>query len=262
MGLLSFVLINAQRLANHVREQIGFTLVLQDDLKEVEIVRLQKVLAASEYVKTTRYIDKESAASELAQELGEDFEGFLGYNPLFASIDLKLYAMYTNEDSLVMLKQKFLNYPQVEEVYYQQNLVTLINKNVKKISLILLIISALLTFIFFGLINNTIRLLIYSQRFIINTMQMVGASKNYIRKPFIKRSILLGFTGAVLANIILLSGIYGYSDEILGMITANDLISGIIVGTIVIILGITISLVSTLLALNKFLRLQFDELFY
>lgn len=262
MGLLSFIVINAQQLANHVREQIGFTLVLRDGLKEVEIVRLQKVLVASEYVKTTRFIDKESAASELVKELGEDFEGFLGYNPLFASLDVKLHAPYTITDSLLMLEQKFLNYPQVEEVYYHQNLVILINKNVKKISVILLIISALLTFIFFGLINNTIRLLIYSQRFIINTMQMVGASKNYIRKPFIKRSILLGFTGAVLSNIILFSGIYGYSEKIMGLVTANELINVLTIGTIVFILGITISIISTLLALNKFLRLQFDELFY
>lgn len=262
LGMLSLVLINARQLSDYVREQIGFTLVLKDGLKEVEVVRLQKVLAASEYVKSTNYIDKDAAAKELAKELGEDFTGFLGYNPLFASLDVKLYAPFTVGDSLIMLEQQFLDYPQVEEVYYQRNLVTLINENVKKISLILLVVSGLLTFIFFGLINNTIRLLIYSQRFIINTMQMVGASNNYIRLPFLRRSIILGAVGAVLANIILLGMVYGYKKELAGIITPDDIKMVMIIAAIVFLLGFLISVVSTWLALNKFLRLKFDELFY
>lgn len=262
VGILSVVLINARQLSEYVREQIGFTLVLKDNLKEVEIVRLQKVLQSGDYVKSSKYIDKETAAKELGKELGEDFTGFLGYNPLFSSLDVKLQAQYTTPDSLKMLEQHFLDYPQVEEVYYQKNLVTLINKNVKKISLILLIISGLLTFIFFGLINNTIRLLIYSQRFIINTMQMVGASKNYIRLPFLKRSFSLGITGAVLANIILAGGIYGYKKELSGILTSSDFRTSAIVVSIVFAMGFLISLLSTWLALNKFLRLKFDELFY
>ncbi|MFV0590125.1 MAG: cell division protein FtsX [Draconibacterium sp.] len=262
MGLLSLILLNTRQLSEYVREQIGFTLVLKDNLKETEIIRLQKVLNASEYVKSTRFINKEEAAKELTQHLGEDFAGFLGYNPLFASLDVKLYAPYTQNDSLVMLEQKFLGYPQVTEVYYQKNLVTLINDNVQKISVIILIVSALLTFIFFGLINNTIRLLIYSQRFIINTMQMVGASRNYIRKPFLKRSVALGAIGALLANLILLAGIYTYKKELYGLISESDLKVVIYVVAIVFALGFIISLLSTWLALNKFLRLKFDELFY
>ncbi|WP_167614442.1 cell division protein FtsX [Maribellus sediminis] len=262
LGMLSFVLINARRLSEYVREQIGLTLVLKDDLKEVEIIRLEKVLSLSNYVKSTRYIDKETAARELSEELGEDFTGFLGQNPLFSSIELKLYAAYTNSDSLKMLEQKFLNYPQVEEVYFQKNLATLINENVRKISLLLLIVSGLLTFIFFGLINNTIRLLIYSQRFIINTMQMVGASKSYIRKPFLKRSLWLGGIGGVLANLILLSGIYFYQTELFGNINTTELQIVAVVVITVFTLGFVISLLSTWLVLNKFLRLKFDELFY
>ncbi|MFV0267057.1 MAG: cell division protein FtsX [Draconibacterium sp.] len=262
MGLLSLILLNTRRLSEYVREQIGFTLVLKENLKETEVLRLQKTLNASDYVKSTRFINKEEAAEELTRQLGEDFSGFLGYNPLFASLDVKLYAPYTQNDSLVMLEQKFLDYPQVTEVYYQKNLVTLINDNVQKISLIILIVSSLLTFIFFGLINNTIRLLIYSQRFIINTMQMVGASRNYIRKPFLKRSIGLGAVGALLANIILLAGIYTYKKELYGLISENDLKVVLYVVAIVFALGFIISLLSTWLALNKFLRLKFDELFY
>lgn len=262
LGMLSFVILNAHQLSNYVREQIGLTLVLNDDLKEVEIIRLEKTLSLSKYVKSTRYIDKETAAKELSEELGEDFTGFLGQNPLFSSIELKLYASYTSSDSLKILEQKFLNFPEVKEVYFEKNLATLINDNVKRISLLLLIVSGLLTFIFFGLINNTIRLLIYSQRFIINTMQMVGASKSYIRKPFLKRSLLLGGTGALLANVVLLSGIYTYKTELFDQFGINDMQIIPIVILAVFILGFVISLLSTWLVLNKFLRLKFDELFY
>ncbi len=262
LGMLSLILINAQHLSSYVREKIGFTLVLKDNVKEVEVARLQKVLNAGDYVKTTRYIDKETAAKELTEELGEDFTGFLGYNPLFASLDVKLNAEYTQSDSLKILEQKLLEFPQVSEVYYQKNLISLINENVKKISVILLVVSTLLLFIFFGLINNTIRMLIYSQRFTINTMLMVGASKNYIRFPFLKRSLWLGTSGALIANGILVAGIYTYKKELSGLISVNDLQIVLLVGSIVFALGIFISLISTWLAVNKFLRLKFDELFY
>uniref|UniRef100_UPI0032171059 cell division protein FtsX n=1 Tax=uncultured Draconibacterium sp. TaxID=1573823 RepID=UPI0032171059 len=262
LGILSLILINARQLSEYVREKIGFTLVLKDDLKEVEIIRLQKVLNASNFVKSTRFIDKKTAAQELTEELGEDFIGFLGYNPLFASLDVKLYAPYTTTDSLQLLEQQFLAYPQVSEVYYQRDLVSLINKNVRKISILLITISALLTFIFFGLINNTIRILIYSQRFTINTMQMVGASKNFIRSPFLRRSIFLGLYGAFIANIILVTGVYTYKKELQGLISNNDLTTTLLVAIIVFVLGFVISFLSTWFAINKFLRLKFDELFY
>lgn len=262
LGMLSLILINAQHLSNYVREQIGFTLVLRDNVKEVEIDRLQKTLNAGEYVKSTRYIDKETAARELTEELGEDFTGFLGYNPLFASLDVKLNANYTQSDSLKMLEQKFLEYPQVSEVYYQKNLLSLINENVRRISILLLVVSILMLFIFFGLINNTIRMLIYSQRFTINTMLMVGATKNYIRIPFLRRSLWLGIAGASIANAILIAGIYTYKKELTGLISVNDIEVVLVVLGIVFLLGIVISFVSTLLAVNKFLRLKFDELFY
>lgn len=262
LGMLSLLLINARQLSEYVREKIGFTLVLEDDLKEVEIVRLQKVLNASDYVKSTRYIDKETAARELSQQLGEDFTGFLGYNPLFASLDVKLYAAYTHTDSIKRLEEEFLKFPQVSEVYYQKSLVSAINQNVRKISLMLLVVSALLTLIFVALINNTIRLLIYSQRFTINTMQMVGANSRFIRRPFLRRSIFIGFYGALVANIVLITGIYLYKKELSGLISGNDLVTVAMVAAIVFALGFVISFLSTWFAINKFLRMKFDELFY
>lgn len=262
LGMLSFVLINARRLSEYVREKIGFTLVLQDNIKEIDVIRLEKILSAGDCVKLIRYIDKETAAKELTEELGEDFTGFLGYNPLFASLDVKLRAGYTSGDSLKMLEQKFLDYPQISEVYYQKNLLTLINNNIKKISFLLLFVSTLLLFIFFGLINNIIRMLIYAQRFTINTMLMVGATKNYIRRPFLQRSFWLGAAGALIANSILAAVIYTYKKELSPLISVNDLEILLSVIVTVFILGVFISMVSSWLAVNKFLRLQFDELFY
>ena len=261
-GTLALISINAGRLTDYVRESIGFTLVLNDDVKKVDVMRLQKVLSTAEYVKSTRFIDKEEAAANLKKELGEDFTGFLGYNPLFSSIDIKLTARYTNSDSLPIIEKKFIEFPEVKEVYYHKNLLSVINRNVNKISIILLIVSALMTFIFIALINNTIRISIYSERFTINTMQLVGANRSFIRKPFLRQSIFLGIYGAIIANIILLTIVFAYKKELNGILGFYDLT---VVGTVflfVILLGLLISYLSTFFAVNKFLKLKFDELFY
>ncbi len=262
IGLLGLIIINATKLSEYVREKIGFTLVLHDNIKEVEIDRLQKVLNAGDFVKSTRYINKETAAKELTEDLGEDFTGFLGYNPLFASLEVKLYAKFTHPDSLLILEKEFLEYPQIKEVYYQKNLVTVINQNVSRISIILIIISGLLTFISVVLINNTIRISVYSQRFTINTMQMVGATDSFIRKPFLQKSVFMGIYGALIANILILLGIYSYKKELTGIISANDISTLGAVFLLVLAFGLIISVFSTYIAVNKFLKLKFDELFY
>ena len=262
IGMLGLIIINATKLSEYVREKIGFTLVLHENIKEVEIDRLQKVLNAGNFVKSTRYINKETAAKELTEDLGEDFTGFLGFNPLFASLEVKLYAKFTHPDSLLILEKEFLEYPQIKEVYYQKNLVTVINQNVKRISIILIIISGLLTFIFVALINNTIRISVYSQRFTINTMQMVGASDSFIRKPFLQQSVFLGIYGSLIANILLLMGIFSYKKELTEIISASDITTLGAVFLLVLVFGIIISTFSTYFAVNKFLKLKFDELFY
>jgi cell division transport system permease protein len=155
-----------------------------------------------------------------------------------------------------------MGFPEVKEVYYQKDLVSFINRNVNKISIILLIVSALMTFIFFTLINNTIRISIFSDRFTINTMQLVGATRTFIRKPFLRRGILLGIYGAIIANIILLTAIITYSKELRGILTLNDLTAAGAVFLLVFLLGLLISYISTYFAVNKFLRMKFDELFY
>lgn len=262
LGLLGMILVNGRQLSDYVREKIGFTLVLHDNVKPESIKKLQENLNKSSFVKSTRYIDKETASKELTEQLGEDFTGFLGYNPLFESIEVKLFANYTSSDSLQYLEKKFLAYPQVKEVFYQKDLVQIINENIKKITFFVLIISALLTFIFIALINNTIRISVYSQRFTINTMQMVGASNSFIRKPFLRKSLLMGFYGSIIANIIIFMGIYLYRIELQSLITSDVIYPTGIVFTSVFILGLLFSYLSTFFAVNKFLMMKFDEMFY
>lgn len=262
MGCLSLLVLNAEKLSDYVRENIGFTLVLHEDVKEIEIIRLQKILDATDYVKSSRFVDKETAAQQLQEDLGEDFQGFLGFNPLLSSIDVKLFAEYTQPDSIAILEKDFLEYPQVKEVYYQRDLVNLINENVSKISLFLIFFTILLLFIFTSLINNSIRISVYSQRFIINAMQLVGASRSFVRKPFVYKSIIYGIVGAMIANALLAAVFITYNDEFADIFKVSGYETLGFVFVVVISMGIIISWLSTLFAVNKFLRLRFDELFY
>lgn len=262
IGLLGVVLLNAERLAKYVRENIGVTLVLKDDVQEKDVIDLEKALNISGFVKSVEYIDKETAAERLKKDLGEDFTGFLGYNPLLASMDVKLNAAYTNPESLKLLEAKFLEFPQIKEISFQRDLVSTINENVKKIGLILIFFSGLLLFIFSALINNTIRISIYSQRFIINTMLLVGATDRFIRAPFIRRSIWYGIIGALAANVLLFVLMLSYSSELTGIINMDDFKIFGVVFLADLVLGVLISWGSTYLAVNKFIRLKFDELFY
>lgn len=262
IGLLGVVLLNAERLAKYVRENIGVTLILKDDIQESDVTALQTALKATEFVKSVEYVDKETAAERLKKDLGEDFTGFLGYNPLFASIDVKLNAAFTNPENLSLLEKKFMEFQQVKEVTFQRDMVSIINENVKKIGLILIFFSGLLLFIFSALINNTIRISIYSQRFIINTMLMVGATDSFIRAPFVKRSIWYGIIGAMAANVLLLILMLSYASELTGIMNMDDFKIFGVVFLADLLIGVLISWGSTYLAVNKFIRLKFDELFY
>ena len=262
VGMLGVVLLNAERLAKYMKENIGFTLVLNDNVGEQDIADLLKSLKATEFVKSVEYVDKETAAERLKKELGEDFTGFLGYNPLLSSVDVKLAADFATPEKLVVLEKKFMEYPQVKEVSYQHDLVSTINDNVKKFGLILTFFSALLLLIFLSLINNTIRISIYSQRFIINTMLLVGATHRFIRAPFIKRSVWYGVLGALIANLLLFVLMFSYAQELTGIIDMNDVKIFGMVFISVLLIGVAISWGSTYMAVNKFIRLKFDDLFY
>ena len=192
--------------------------MLKEDIQESEIADLQKTLREADFVKSVEYIDKERAAERLKAELGEDFTGFLGYNPLLSSIDVKLLADYATPEKLVILEKKFMDYPQVKEVSFQRDMVNIINDNVKKMGIVLIFFSGLLLFIFSALINNTIRISIYSQRFIINTMLLVGATDSFIRRPFVKHSVWYGILGALAANVLLFALMFTYAQELKGLL--------------------------------------------
>lgn len=261
MGIIGLILLNAQRLSNHVKENLGFTVLIRDNVRDAEVKKLEKQLAASNFVKSVAYISKEDAAEVMQKELGEDFVDFLGYNPLLASIDVKLYANYTTPEAITKIEKDLLRIPEVKDIHYQKDLLSVINKNVRRISLILGVFSALMLFIAMALINNTIRLSIHSKRFVIRTMQLVGATSGHIRKPFLMKSIFYGFIGSVIA-IFLLSGlIYFSSKELSGFIGFEviDLIG--LLFLIVIAVGILISWVSTFFAVGKYLFIHTDKLY-
>jgi cell division transport system permease protein len=262
LGLLFLIILNAGSLADYVREKIGFTVVLRDDLPETEISRMERELRLKSWVKSIRYIDKEAAEKELTKDLGVDFNGFLGFNPLSSSFEIKLYAPYTQKDSLSELERKFMEFPQVKEVFYQQSLVSVINENVKKITIFLLFFSGLLFFVFSVLINNTIRISVYSQRFIINNMLLVGATRGFVRRPFIRKSIGLGIWGAVFSCLLLAGMMLAIKRELNGIINENDIMMLGTVFLMVLTAGIFLSWLSTYISVNRFLKMKFDELFY
>ncbi len=262
LGIIGFLYLNANRLSVYVKENLGFTILINDNAREAEVVRLQKVLNAAAYVRVAEYINKEQAAETLKEELGEDFVEFLGYNPLLASIEVKLAAAWANPDSMARIEAQINSFPQVKEVYYQKNLLDAIHENVKRITIVLAIFSLLLLLIAIALINNTIRLSVYSRRFLINTMQLVGATRGFIRKPFLLKSVLHGLAGATVAIVLLSIFIYGLSNEMNGVIGFSNIFLIAVLFLIVIGIGIFITFISTFFAVNKYLRLKTDQLYY
>jgi cell division transport system permease protein len=262
LGLLGLLIINARKISDLVKENISFTIVLKENIKEADIRGLQKDLDASGYVKSSEYIDKERAAKEFQQELGDDFESFLGFNPLQSTIEVKLIASYANPDSISVIEKELQKNTQVSEVYYQKSLVHLVNENVKKISLILLIFSGLLFIIAISLINNTIRLSVYAKRFLINTMQLVGATSSFIRRPFLYICIIHGIIGATIAISLLVAFLFWAEKQVQDIIVLTDFYSIFALCTGLLFLGIIINVISTFFAVTKFLRLQTDDLYY
>jgi cell division transport system permease protein len=262
LGLLGLIVLHTKKLSDYVKENIGLTVVLKDSIKEADISQFQKSLDATGYVKSTEYVNKEQAAINLKQDLGEDFISFLGYNPLLSSIDVHLKADYANPDSLVWIESEITKNANVKEIYYQKSLVNLVNENVKKIGLIILIFSSLLLVIAIALINNSIRLAIYSKRFIIRTMQLVGATQVFIRRPFVFRGIRHGIYGALVAILLLVAIIYWAQSEIPELIVLQDVDLFVSLFALVIFLGIFITWICTFFAVQKYLKLKTDDLYY
>jgi cell division transport system permease protein len=262
LGVLGLVLINARELSDYFRESLSFSVMLNDDAKEADIRMLQKDLDGKLYVKSTEYVSKDEAAAKMKEDLGEDFINFLGDNPLPPSIDVYLYANFTNPDSVTKIEKYVLEYPFVKEVYYQESLLFLINENVRKISFFLLIISSFLFLIALTIINNTIRLSIYSKRFLIRTMQLVGATRSFIRRPFLIQGAFHGLLAALIAMGLLMGLLYLIEKEFLMMFTFESTNLLILLGVSLIFTGVLINLISTFFSVNRYLSISEDKLYY
>ncbi|MCB9360789.1 MAG: cell division protein FtsX [Flavobacteriales bacterium] len=261
LGILGLILLNAQQISNHVKENIGFSIILKDGIKDVDINQIQKSLDAESFVKTTHYIHPDTAAAQLQKELGEDFIDFLGFNPLLPSIDVKLNADYANTDSLAVIETSLMQNAKIKEVFYQKDLVSLINENVKKISFYLLGFSGLLLIIAVALINNTIRLSIYSKRFVIKTMQLVGAKHSFIRRPFVLAGIGNGIASAFLAIGLIVTFLYYLQKQMPELIDFKNIELYGALFLVMVILGVILSWISTNLAVRKYLRMDSGNLY-
>ncbi len=262
LGIFGLILINARELSDYLRESLSFSVMLADDAKEADIRMLQKDLDAKHYVKSTEYVSKDEAAAKMKEELGEDFVSFLGDNPLPPSIDVYLVSPYTSPDSVAKIEKYIQGYPFVKEVYYQESLLFLINENVKKISIFLLVISGFLLLISLTIINNTIRLSVYSKRFLIRTMQLVGATRSFIRRPFVVQSALHGFIAALIAMTLLMGLLYLIEKEFFMMFTFESTNLLILLGASLIFTGVLINMISTWFSVNRYLSISDDKLYY
>ncbi len=261
LGLIGFLVLNAKKLSDYVKENIGFTVFLREGINEADAFKIQKILDTKHYVKETTYVTAEQAARDFQNEIGENFIDFLGFNPLVPSIDVRLHANYANPDSIKMIEKDLQEFTEIKEVHYQKSLVSLINENVKKISLFILIISGILFLIAFALINNTIRLAVYSKRFLIRTMQLVGATNRFIRRPILTTSLVQGSVGAITAIAMLTGMIYLLQKELEGIIGFDDFTILAILYSSVFILGEIINWISTYFAVNKYLKIKTDKLY-
>jgi cell division transport system permease protein len=261
IGLLGLILVHANNLSRYVKENIVLNIFMDDSAHETDVLQLQKQLDANVMVKQTQYVSKELAARNLQKDLGEDFVKFLGYNPLSQSLDIYLKADYANNAGIEKFKAELMKNKLVKEVKYQQSLVDQMNANLTSISLIILGFAGIFIILSVALINNTIRLAIYSQRFLIKSMQLVGATKGFIRKPFILYGIWHGLLGALISVVILIGTLYLANKQIPDLVILQNYTEFGIVFLGIIALGIFISAFSTFLAVNKFLRLKIYDLY-
>ena len=261
-GILGLVLLKSESLSNQLKEEIVVTLFLKDEVEQTQIETLQTSLKSEDFTRQIVYISKEQAAKSYSQELGEDFVSYLGTNPLKNSVDIYLKADFVAPEKVKEISDRFEKNAFVFEVSYNKFLVTSLTTNIKKVSFWLLVVCAFFALIAILLINSSIRLSIYSKRFNIKTMQMVGATKSFIRRPFIWNGIRLGLVGALVALIGLAVAIYMIDERIVSLNLLEDYTTLSYIGGGVILMAFLITWLSTFFATQRFLNLQTDELYY
>ncbi|MBP5523989.1 MAG: permease-like cell division protein FtsX [Paludibacteraceae bacterium] len=262
IGIVVLGLKIGDTLSAYVRENYTISIEIKDDAADKEISTLDEILRGQSYSKKVVFISKEQAIKDLSQEMGEDPVAFLGYNPLSASFVVNLKSEYTDNDKIESVVKSIKEYRIVESVDYQKQFISEVNHNIQKVSLLFLIVAAVLFFISFVLINNTLRLLIYSDRFLINTMKLVGATRSFIRRPYLKKGVVIGLIAALLA--IGYFALFGYlmRDQLRLFVDYSDYSTYYVVAGAIIVSGIVISWLSTYFAVNKFLSREEKELYY
>lgn len=257
LGLMLFFVLGARQLSVHVRENLSFSLLIDDDMKERDILALQKKLNEEPFVKRTIYISKEQALKEQTEAMGTDPAEFLGYNPFSPSIEIRLKAEYANADSIARIEQRIRQNSDIQEVVYEKNLIDAVNNNIRRISVLLLGLAGILAIISFALINNIIRLTIYSKRFTIYTMKLVGASWGFIRRPFLRRNFWIGVVSACLADGMLWGAavwLIPYDEQVIPIM--------VLVSVAVLVFGVLMTWLCALFSINKYLRMKADVLYH
>ena len=261
LGLVVFSVLTAHNLSNYVKENLTVTVMLGDTVSVNDAHRLCRDLYHRPYARNIDYVSKEQALKEQSEAMGSDPSEFLGVNPFVATLELQLKSDYANRDSLQQIAKELRQNPKVSEVAYQEDLMDKVNVNLQKVSLVLLVLALLLTFISYSLVSNTVRLRVYSQRFLIHTMKLVGASWGFIRRPFMYTGLVVGLVAALLACIVLGAGVwslYQYEPNLTFIITWQVLAA---TGIAVLLFGLVITSLCSYISVNRFLRMRAQELY-
>lgn len=262
LGMIVFFVLTADNLTVYARENVSFSILIDDDMKEPDILKMQKELEKKPFVKSSIYISKKQALKEQTEAMGTNPKDFLGYNPFKASIEIKLHSEYANTERIAQIEKQIKKDSNIKEIHYQKELIDALNENIRNISLAFLALACVLTLISFALINNTVRLAVYAKRFLIHTMTLVGADWWFIRKPFMSKNIRSGICAAGMAGALLMGGAYMlvyYEPELIQIITPQVMLA---VVASVIIFGIMIPLVCSYFSVNKYLRMKSGDLYY
>jgi cell division transport system permease protein len=262
LGIAGLFLINAKQITDYFRDSIYIDVYLSDGLKESDISQFRKQIDVAPYTRETKYISKEDAAKNFEKQLGKDFLAILDGNPLPESIEVWISATHSSIDSIGIIQQQLESMPQVQSVKYEKSVLSLVNTNIRKVNLIMAVFILLLLFVSIVLINYTIRLSVYAKRFAIHTMKLVGATQGFISKPFLLQSVVRGIISALIAIVILHGTIYALQSEFSGILEFADIETMLILLLEILVLGIGINFVSTYFAVRKYIRLDFDKLYY
>lgn len=263
LSLFSSLILFANKISDYIKENVGFEIVMKKGVKEKDIIDFQHVLDNKKYVKSTEYISQQEATRRLTEDLGEDILEWLGdvENPLLPSIDVRFKSEYANNDSIAKIEQWVMKNKNVKEVYFQKSLMHSIDKNVNKIASVLLLVGFVLLIMAVTLISHTVRLAVYAKRFVVRSMQLVGATEGFIIKPFMKSFVIQGFIGAVLALILLSIFLFKLMHEVPELVVLTNISSIALIYISVIALGVLLTTLSTFFAMRKYLHADIDDLY-